>query len=72
VLPLCVMLTFFVITLFILQTGNKNGTWGRKLTENSLLWISAVVAAGAGLVCIAGVMPFLYKRILAWEAESQR
>ena len=72
VLPLCVIVTFFIITLFILQTGNKNGTWGRKLTENTLLWIGAVVAGAATLLTICLVMPFLYKRIMAWEAEGQR
>ena len=72
VLPLCIILTFFVITIFILQVGNKNGSFHRVLSDNMVLWISFVIAGGAGVICAFGVMPFLYKRILAWEAEQQQ
>jgi hypothetical protein len=73
VLPLCLMLTFFVITVFIMQVGSKNGSFRKKkLSDGTILWISAVVAGGAGLICLFLVMPFLRKRIVAWEADNQR
>ena len=55
------MLTFFVITVFILQVGNKNGSFKKKLGEGTMLWIGAVVAGAAGIVCLALVMPFLHR-----------
>ena len=35
-----------------------------------MLWIAAVVGGGLGIVTLAGVMPFLRKRIIAAEAEA--
>ena len=72
VLPFCVALTFFVIVIFIIQTGNKNKTWPHALPEKTLLWVSAVVGAGMGLLCLCFLMPFLRKRVIAWEAEQSR
>ena len=63
-------LTFFVIVIFIIQTGNKNKTWPHALPENTLLWVSAVVGIGMGLLCLCFLMPFLRKRVIAWEAEA--
>ena len=72
VLPFCVAVTFFVIVVFIIQTGNKNKTWSPALSEGTLLWVSAVIGVGMGLLCLAFVMPFLRKRVIAWEAENNR
>lgn len=72
VLPFCVAVTFFVIVVFIIQTGNKNATWKPALSEPTLLWVSAVVGVGMGLLCLAFLMPFLRKRVIAWEAENNR
>lgn len=72
VLPFCVALTFFVIVVFIIQTGNKNKTWSPALGEGTLLWVSAVVGVGMGLLCLFFLMPFLRKRVIAWEAEQNR
>ena len=44
--------------------------WGKKLEEGTMLWIAAVVGGGLGIVTLAGVMPFLRKRIIAAEAEA--
>ena len=65
-------LTFFVIVIFIIQTGNKNKTWPHALPERTLLWVSAVVGIGMGLLCLCFLMPFLRKRVIAWEAEQGR
>ena len=122
ILPFFVMLTFFIITIFILQTNNKSlrcallvsllflvfwkpatcpvvnmlgccihghsskgrprpympgqpplalhCRWGKKLEEGTMLWIAAVVGGGLGIVTLAGVMPFLRKRIIVAEAEA--
>jgi NADH:ubiquinone oxidoreductase subunit 6 (subunit J) len=72
VLPFRVAVTFFVIVVFIMQTGNKNKTWTPEVPETKLLWISAIIAIGSGLLNLFVVMPFLRKRILAWEAEQNR
>ncbi|CAL8471759.1 g11301 [Coccomyxa elongata] len=72
VLPFCVALTFFVIVVFIIQTGNKNKTWTPALGEGTLLWVSAVIGVGMGVLCLCFLMPFLRKRVLEWEAEHNR
>ena len=72
VLPFCVAVTFFVIIVFIIQTGNKNKTWKPELPERKLLWVSAVIGGGIGIICLFTLMPYLRKRVLAWEAEQNR
>ncbi|CAK0780225.1 hypothetical protein CVIRNUC_004976 [Coccomyxa viridis] len=72
VLPFCVAVTFFVIIVFIIQTGNKNKTWKPELPERKLLWVSAVIGGGIGILCLFTLMPYLRKRVLAWEAEQNR
>ena len=37
-----------------------------------MLWISAVVAAGFGIITLVGVMPFLRKRIIEAEAQADQ
>lgn len=64
--------TFFVIIVFIIQTGNKNKTWKPELPERKLLWVSAVIGGGIGILCLFTLMPYLRKRVLAWEAEQNR
>ena len=71
-LPFCVALTFFIIVVFIIQTGNKNKTWTPALPEQTLLWVSAVIGVGMGIACLCFLMPFLRKRVLAWEQEHSR
>lgn len=46
--------------------------WGKKLEEGTMLWVAAVVGGGLGIVTLAGVLPFLPKRIIAAEAEADR
>lgn len=72
VLPFCVALTFFVIIVFIIQTGNKNKTWKPELPEGRLLWVSALIGGGIGVICLFTLMPYLRKRVLAWEAKQNR
>lgn len=35
-----------------------------------MLWISAVIAVGFGIITLVGIMPFLRKRIVEAEAQS--
>lgn len=72
VLPFCVAVTFFVIVIFIIQTGNKNKSWNDEVPEVELLLISAAFGIAAGAVTMYVVMPLLQKRILDWEAFHDR
>ena len=35
-----------------------------------MLWISAVIAVGFGIITLVGIMPFLRKRIVEAEAQA--
>ncbi|GAQ85424.1 phosphate transporter [Klebsormidium nitens] len=69
--PLLVACTFFVVVIFIIQTGNKNASWDR-VHDDKLVWVSVVVAVGMGLLTIVLVMPFLYKAVHAQSDENNR
>eukprot|EP00897_Mesotaenium_endlicherianum_P005233 jgi/Mesen1/4738/ME000241S03774 len=58
VLPFCVGLTFFVVVMFIIQTGNKNKSWD-PVKNSDLVWIAAVVAAPLALLTALLIMPWL-------------
>eukprot|EP00898_Chlorokybus_atmophyticus_P003538 jgi/Chlat1/4185/Chrsp27S04236 len=66
VLPFFIGVTFFVVTLFIIQTGNKNKTW--HASDIVAAGISAGVAAGLGGIS-ALYMPKLAQYV---DSEEQR
>ncbi|GAQ90943.1 hypothetical protein KFL_007050040, partial [Klebsormidium nitens] len=69
--PVLVVATFFVVVMFIIQTGNKNSSW-EKVSDSKSVWVSAVVAAGMGVLTVAVIMPFLYKAVHAADSERER
>eukprot|EP00897_Mesotaenium_endlicherianum_P008176 jgi/Mesen1/7387/ME000382S06583 len=67
VLPICVALTFFVVIIFIIQTGNKNHSWDPVKNE-TLVWIAAVVAAPIAILTAIFIVPMLVRKI---EADDE-
>ena len=70
VLPVCVFIMFFVLVVFIAQTGSKNNQW-RDLSDGTACWISAAVAGG--LAICAALITFLYLKpaVIAADAAAQ-
>ena len=66
-MPLLIALTFFVVVLFIIQTGNKNKTWTPALSDAKACWISAIPAVALGILGAVLIVPLLRKKILADE-----
>ena len=62
VLPILVGGTCWLVVSFIVQTGNKNGTW-TKTSNAFVIWIGAAVGCGVGAIFAILVMPFLVKKI---------
>lgn len=72
-LPLLVALTFFVIVVFIIQTGVKNKQFpDNNISDGKTVWIGIVVGFGLGLLTLLLVMPYLRKRALRWDNEQER
>jgi sodium-dependent phosphate transporter len=71
-LPFLVGLTFFVVVIFIIQTGNKNKSWSTVVPDGKAVWISIIVAVGMGLITMFGIMPRLKKQILKDEENERR
>ncbi|GAQ82758.1 sodium phosphate symporter [Klebsormidium nitens] len=69
--PFLVFVTFFVVVIFIIQTGNKNNSWD-KVSDGKSVWISIVIGAGMGILTAAFIMPFLYKAVHADDARRER
>jgi sodium-dependent phosphate transporter len=67
VFPLSILLTFFVVVVFIIQTGNKNKKW-HTIPDGKLCWIAAIVAIGMALLACA-ILPFMKRRIMQQEAD---
>ena len=72
VVPLFVGLTFFIIVLFIIQTGNKNKTWTPAVGDGKAVWISVIPAVGFWVITQFLIMPYLKKVVLAEEAAEVR
>ena len=68
--PFLIALTFFIVVLFIIQTGNKNKTWTPSINDGKACWISAIPAVGLGIIGAALIVPLLRKKILAEEAAQ--
>eukprot|EP00897_Mesotaenium_endlicherianum_P007314 jgi/Mesen1/6610/ME000034S06060 len=62
VLPVCVALTFFVVIIFTIQTGNKNKSWD-EVKNGTLVWIAAVVTAPLGILCGILLVPIMVRKI---------
>ena len=69
-MPFLIGLTFFIVVLFIIQTGNKNKTWTPAIGDGKACWISAIPALALGIFGAAVVVPLLRKKILAEEAAQ--
>ncbi|BDA40405.1 phosphate-repressible phosphate permease pho-4 [Coccomyxa sp. Obi] len=73
ILPLLVALTFFVIVVFIIQTGAKNKQFANNnISDGTTVWIGIVIGFGLGLLTLLLVMPYLRKRALRWDNEQER
>ena len=70
IVPFLIALTFFIIVLFIIQTGNKNKTWTPALSDGKACWISAIPAVALGIIGAAVFVPLLKKKILADEQRQ--
>lgn len=72
VVPWLIGLTFFVIVIFVIQTGNKNKTWAVAYA----LWKSILISIGVAifffLLTQFVVMPVLTARIDRAYAQMQR
>lgn len=68
-LPIFSCLTFFVMVLFIIQTGNKQSSWD-NVSDGKAVGISAAFGVFFGLFTLFVVMPIL-KRWVIEEAESR-
>ena len=72
VVPWLIGLTFFVIVIFVIQTGNKNKTWAVAYP----LWKSILISVGIAifffLLSQFVVMPVLTARIDRAYAKMQR
>ena len=67
VLPLLVGGTFYVVVVFIIQTGNKNKTW-TPTSDAEMAWIGAVVCAGTAILAAVLIFGVLKKKIIGAEA----
>ena len=68
VLPMCVFLTFFVLVVFIIQSGAKNNQW-KSFSDGKAVGIGAGFAVGTAAIAAALGWLVLKPRILA-EAEG--
>jgi sodium-dependent phosphate transporter len=68
VLPLCVFLTFFVLVVFIIQTGYKNAQW-KKMSDGKACGIGAAFAACTAVIAALIGWLVLRPQILA-EADE--
>ncbi|GAQ79899.1 hypothetical protein KFL_000400430 [Klebsormidium nitens] len=68
--PILVTGTFFVVVMFVIQTGNKNGSWDLSGAES--VWISVVIAVGMGVLIGLIAMPLLWKAVHAADADRER
>lgn len=71
IFPVLVLLTFFVVTFFIIQTGNKNASWD-SVSDSKAVWVSVVVAVGATILTAIFIMPLLYRAVHAQDARRER
>eukprot|EP00898_Chlorokybus_atmophyticus_P000453 jgi/Chlat1/1408/Chrsp12S00101 len=71
ILPIFVGLTFFIVTFFIIQTGNKNATWNTPVANGKAVWISVIVAVGFAILTLVAVMPFLKRSLEREDAILQ-
>ncbi|KAK9830393.1 hypothetical protein WJX72_011509 [[Myrmecia] bisecta] len=72
ILPFLMGLTFFVVTVFVIQTGNKNGKWD-PVSDLKAVCISIGVGCGFGL--LGFLATFYMKRTILHEdkmAEQRR
>ncbi len=70
-LPVFAFLTFFVITVFIIQTGNNNKSWD-KVSDVKAVWISLIIGFVLGVLILVVVMPILRGWVLAEEEEREK
>lgn len=61
-LPFLVGLTFFVIVVFIIQTGANNDQWA-AMEDAKTIWIGIVCGVGTGLLTLCTVIPYLRWKI---------
>ena len=65
VVPYLIGLTFFVIVIFIIQTGNKNKTWEPTL----VLWKSILISVG---ICLAAFLVSNFLLMPLWVVRIDR
>ncbi|KAK9815735.1 hypothetical protein WJX72_008727 [[Myrmecia] bisecta] len=70
-LPFLLGLTFFIITVFIIQTGNKNNKWNSKVSDGKACGISLGIGAGFAILGFFGTF-YMKKTILAAEASFEQ
>ena len=63
VVPWLIGLTFFVIVIFVIQTGNKNKTWEPSFEVWKAILVSVGIGAFALLATHFIVMPVLTARV---------
>lgn len=61
--PVLIGLTFFVIVIFIIQTGNKNKTWAVTFELWKAMVVSVAIGVAAFLFAQFVVMPVLTARV---------
>ncbi|KAL3147388.1 hypothetical protein ABBQ32_002866 [Trebouxia sp. C0010 RCD-2024] len=63
-LAFLVGLTFFVIVVFIIQTGAENDQW-QKFSDGKSIWVGMVAGVGAGLLTLCTIIAYLRWKIPA-------
>ena len=67
--PLAIGATFFVVVVFIIQTGNKNKKW-HAVGDGNACWIAVLIAIGMSLFSLA-LLPSMRRRIQSHDTDSK-